>query len=88
VSCLHGAEHLILKMTGTLPGFSEDDLAGLAFSWHDDVDGPAILVFESSPGGSGLVQRLLQNGDKQTLRVPVSCRNVVGVDRLDEATWP
>lgn len=61
-SCLHGAEHLILKMTGTLPGFSEDDLSGLAFSWNEDAGGPAIFVFESSPGGSGLVQRLLEKG--------------------------
>ncbi len=61
LSCMHGAEHVILKMTSTLPGFCEDDLSGLSFGDHEDLGGPWIFVYESSPGGSGLVERLLQN---------------------------
>ncbi|NLX97526.1 MAG: DEAD/DEAH box helicase [Rhodopirellula sp.] len=80
LSCIHGAEHLILKMTGTLPGFCEDDMSGLSFSWHDTPGGPAIFIYEYGPGGNGLARRLLQGHNlhdvfRRALDVVRNCPN-------------
>lgn len=70
LGALHGAEHLLCKMTGTLDGFFEDDIGGLSAYNHPMTDGkPGILLHESAPGGLGLVQRLLEGDNfKQILQ--------------------
>jgi len=59
---IHGAEHLVCKMTAVLPGFCGDDVAGLSVYGHPQLSGPGIFLYEDCPGGSGLVDRLMEEG--------------------------
>ncbi len=63
MASLHGAEHAICKMTPTLKGFCEDDIAGLSVIGHDDLRGPGMFLYEGAQGGVGLVDRLLAEGN-------------------------
>jgi len=63
MSALHAAEHLICRMTGVVPGIWEGDIAGLSVDSHPAFsDGPGIFVHENTPGGTGLID-LLMEGD-------------------------
>jgi ATP-dependent helicase YprA (DUF1998 family) len=63
LSALHGAEHLICKFTGIVPGLWADDISGRSYGQHKAFSGgPGIFLHENVPGGTGLMD-LLMEGD-------------------------
>lgn len=61
LSALHAAEHLICQMTGIVPGIWEGDISGLSIDSHRAFsDGPGIFVHEDTPGGTGLIDVLME----------------------------
>lgn len=74
---LHAAEHAAI---GILPLFTicdRWDVGGVSTPWLDELEGPAIVIYDGHPGGAGIAELGYEFADRQlqaTLDVLGRCR--------------
>jgi DEAD/DEAH box helicase domain-containing protein len=56
LSWLHAAEHAMIAMLPLIAICDRADIGGLSTNWHDDLQGPAIFIYDGHPGGVGIVE--------------------------------
>jgi DEAD/DEAH box helicase domain-containing protein len=62
IAALHGVEHALMAVAPLLAGCDRGDLGSAWYSVSPDTLRPAIFIFDRTPGGVGLAERL--NADR------------------------
>ncbi len=57
---VHGAEHALMALAPLLSGCDRGDLGSSWYAFHPDCLGPAIFVYDQTPGGLGLCEKLFE----------------------------
>ncbi len=58
---LHGAEHALLAVAPLVAGCDRQDLGSAWYSVFADTLGPTVFVFDRTPGGVGLSEKLFES---------------------------
>lgn len=98
---VHGVEHALMALAPLLAGCDRGDIGSSWYAFHPDCLGPAVFVFDQTPGGVGLCEKLFESftgwirGALQLLQTCpctegcpaclMSARCEVGNDALDKA---
>ncbi len=74
---IHAMEHAAIGIMPLLVMTDRNDLGGISTPFHDQVQAPAVFVYDGIPGGLGLCRQAFEKADvfvRQTLEAIVSCR--------------
>lgn len=98
---VHGCEHALMTIAPLLAGCDRGDLGSSWYAFHPDCLSPAVFVYDQTPGGVGLCEKLYESFSgwtKSALQILTSCsceegcpacllsaRCEVGNDALDKA---
>ena len=58
---VHGTEHALLSLAPLLAGCDRCDLGSSWYAFHPDCHGPAVFVYDQTPGGVGLCEKLFES---------------------------
>lgn len=58
---VHGAEHALMALAPLLAGCDRGDLGSSWYAFHPDSMGPAVFVYDQTPGGVGLCEKLFES---------------------------
>ena len=61
IGSIHGLEHALLAVAPILAGCDRGDLGSAWYSMFHDTMRPAVFVFDRTPGGVGLCERLFES---------------------------
>lgn len=73
---IHAMEHALIGLMPLLVLCDRNDLGGISHPWHDQVEGPAVFVYDGHAGGMGLTAKgYASNGPllEQTRRAVADC---------------
>ncbi|MBC8064271.1 MAG: DEAD/DEAH box helicase [Chlorobia bacterium] len=73
---VHGAEHALMALAPLLAGCDRGDLGSSWYAFHPDCLGLAVFVYDQTPGGVGLCEKLFESFSGWTqgaLQVLKSC---------------
>ena len=76
IAGVHGTEHALLALAPLLAGCDRGDLGSSWYAFHPDCQGPAVFVYDQTPGGVGLCEKLFEsfgNWVAGSLHVLTSC---------------
>ena len=66
---LHAVEHASLALTPLFALCDRNDIGGICFTHHEDVDDAVIFFYDGYPGGIGIFNRLYEQLDQWLPRV-------------------
>jgi len=78
---IHGVEHALLAVAPILAGCDRGDLGSAWYTMFHDTMRPAIFVFDKTPGGVGLCERLFESLTgwiRAALQLLTSCKCETG----------
>ena len=78
---MHGLEHALLAVAPLLAGCDKQDLGSAWYSVFPDTLRPAVFIFDRTPGGVGLSERLFESlftWIKEAYRLLEGCECVNG----------
>jgi DEAD/DEAH box helicase domain-containing protein len=61
VCALHGVEHALLAVAPLIAGCDRGDLGSAWYAAHPDTFKPTLYIFDRTPGGVGLAEKLMDN---------------------------
>lgn len=61
IAALHGAEHALMAVAPLIAGCDRSDLGSAWYSVSPDTLRPCLFVFDRTPGGVGLAERLMND---------------------------
>lgn len=73
---VHGCEHALMTIAPLLAGCDRGDLGSSWYAFHPDCLGPAVFVYDQTPGGVGLCEKLFESftgWTRSALQVLSSC---------------
>ena len=78
---IHAVEHAAIGITPLLVLTDRNDLGGISTPMHEQVDGPAVFIYDGIPGGAGLTMQAFTQAEElleRTLQVIVDCECELG----------
>ncbi len=78
---IHAVEHAAIGITPLLVLTDRNDLGGISTPMHEQVDGPAVFIYDGIPGGAGLTMQAFEQAEElleRTLQVIVDCECELG----------
>jgi DEAD/DEAH box helicase domain-containing protein len=58
IGAIHALEHAMMSAAPLLAGCDRNDLGSTWYGWHPDTMKPILFVYDQTPGGVGLCERL------------------------------
>ncbi len=73
---IHALEHAMIALLPLLVLCDRDDIGGISYPWYEELEHPAVFVYDGHSGGVGLCARAFSDMDKllsQTLNAVRQC---------------
>lgn len=73
---IHALEHAMIAMLPLLVLCDRNDIGGISHPWHEELEGPAIFIYDGYSGGMGLTRKAFSLFDrllKKTLAAVRDC---------------
>ncbi len=78
---IHAVEHAAIGILPLLVLTDRNDLGGISTPMHEQVDGPAVFIYDGIPGGAGLTMQAFEQAEElleRTLQIIVDCECELG----------
>ncbi len=78
---IHAVEHAAIGILPLLVLTDRNDLGGISTPMHEQVDGPAVFIYDGIPGGAGLTMQAFEQAEellKRTLQIILDCECELG----------
>ncbi len=78
---IHAVEHAAIGILPLMVLTDRNDLGGISTPMHEQVDGPAIFIYDGIPGGAGLTMQAFEQAEDlltQTLQIVLDCECELG----------
>ncbi|WP_147819986.1 DEAD/DEAH box helicase [Salidesulfovibrio onnuriiensis] len=78
---IHAFEHAAIGILPLLVMTDRNDLGGISTPLHEQVEGPAVFIYDGVPGGAGLTRQAFEKADelvKTTLKTIRDCECELG----------
>ncbi|WP_320172640.1 DEAD/DEAH box helicase [Maridesulfovibrio sp.] len=78
---IHAVEHAAIGILPLLVLTDRNDLGGISTPMHEQIDGPAVFIYDGMPGGAGLTMQAFEQAQElleRTLQVIVDCECELG----------
>ena len=78
---IHAFEHAAIGMLPLLVMTDRNDLGGISTPLHEQVEGPAVFIYDGMPGGAGLTRQAYDKADelvRTTLATIIGCECELG----------
>ncbi|WP_051249598.1 DEAD/DEAH box helicase [Maridesulfovibrio zosterae] len=78
---IHAVEHAAIGILPLLVLTDRNDLGGISTPMHEQVDGPAVFIYDGIPGGAGLTMQAFDQAEElleRTLQIILDCECELG----------
>lgn len=78
---IHAVEHAAIGILPLLVLTDRNDLGGISTPMHEQVDGPAVFIYDGIPGGAGLTMQAFEQAEElleRTLQIIIDCECELG----------
>ncbi len=78
---IHAVEHAAIGIMPLMVLTDRNDLGGISTPMHEQVDGPAVFIYDGMPGGAGLTMQAFEQAEElleRTLQTVLECECELG----------